>query len=92
MDNYILKQFGSIEQLKDYEFGTITEVKSNNIYIVELSNSLVLTIQDTSIDYEVDDLVLLALSKGDTNNAFIIKKSSKNYPVSVNFIVGNDLN
>jgi len=92
MDNYVLKQFGDISVSKAYEFGTIIEVKSNNIYLVETFNGLQLTIQDTSVDYEVDNLVLLALSEGSTNNVFIIKKSSKKYPISVNFVVGNGLN
>ena len=92
MANFVLEQFGSIAPFKNYEFGTIIEVKLNNVYIVELTNGLELTIQDDSADYVLNDLVLLAISEGSINNSFIIKKSSKSYPMSVNFVVDNDLN
>lgn len=90
MDN-ILKQFGDVSTSKDYEFGTIIEVKHPDIYIIETSNGLHLTIQDTGSDYILGDLVVLGLFDGSTNNAFILKKGSKSYPLSVNFIVDNGL-
>ena len=91
--NNILEQFGgSLTPTEGYKSGKIIEVRSNNVYLVELFNGLQLTIQDVNSDFKVDDMVLLAISEGETNSAFIIKKGSKHIPSSVHFIVANDIN
>lgn len=90
--NNILEQFGDKYKAKDYEFGIIDSIGLNDIYTVETYKGLKLTIQDPGIKYIVGDIVLLGLFNGSTNNAFILKKTNKAYPVAINFIVTNNLN
>jgi len=92
MDNSILKQFGTPDARQDYKIGSVTEVKTNDIYVIETSNGLKMTIQDNSLTLEVGDPVLLAVTEGQTNNSFIIKKGSKSEPIAKNFIIGNGIN
>jgi len=92
MANQILKQFGTLVNDENYKFGVVSAVNTNNIYVIDTSGGLKLTIQDFNLSLSVGDPVLLALSEGQTNNAFIIKKGSKKSPIAKNYIVGNNLN
>jgi hypothetical protein len=87
MHNYVFKQFaGSLH--RNYETGTIIKVKPDNIYVVQTSKGLQLTLQDISADYKAGDSVLLAETRNKAD-VFIIKKNSMADPAPVNFIVNN---
>ena len=86
--NNALDQFGDIYPKGSYKTGTIQEVNTiTKVYLVETSSGLQLSIQDDSVDYLVDDMVILSTSGKQINDTFILKKVGKNAQLATNIFI-----
>lgn len=91
MYNNPLDEFIKPSSSKEYNYGTVTDIKSNNTIIVQTSNKITLVIKDEDDSYLIGDNLLLAYTNDSINSAFIIKKTNSEAASSVSNIIVNGL-
>lgn len=83
----VLKQFTDFKQKNTYMYGKIISVSSNGFIGVKTQSNVSLVVKESSPDYIIGDKLILGITNGDLNTAFIIKKTSVNFPSSENYVI-----